>query len=216
MEIWATWLTLIENCMQFLLTQSGMSEAFAIIILTLLTRFLLLPLSYHSAYKMYKNKQAMQALKPELEQLKIKYKDSPEKLFKMTMSLYRKNGIKFIDNSTMLNLATQGVLGLGLYQTLKAMIFNSSFMWIGNLAKPDLILSLLIGLLTVLTMSVMPAAVEQSFWIFILVPLVISMVVFFSVPSALGIYLLTSNFVTFCQTVVLRINISRELAGNKL
>ena len=210
MELWNIWVTLIENSMVFFSSQVGMTEAVAIIAFTLLARVTLLPVSYKSAYNMYKNKLAMQTLKPDIDRLKSKYKDDPVEFAKVTMSLYKEKGVQLLDKTSVLNMFSQGVLGVGIFQALKGMVFNSKFMWIPDLAKPDMILAVLIALLTFLTMALMPGAAEQSSWMFIVIPLVISLVVYFSFPSALGIYMLTSNLVTVVQSAFLQYIISRE------
>lgn len=210
MELWNMWVTLIENSMLYFSSQLGMSEAVAIIVFTLLVRLALSPVSFKSAYNMYQNKRAMQLLKPEIEQLKVKFKNNPAELAKVTMSLYKEKGIQLLDKTSMINVGTQGVLGIGVFQALKEMVFNSKFLWIPDLAKPDMILAVLIALLTFLTMALMPGATEQSIWVLMIIPLVISVVVYFSFSSALGIYMVTSSLATLCQSVYLQYITSRE------
>lgn len=210
MEFWNMWIMLIENSINFFSSQVGMTEAVAIIVFTLLARITLIPVSYQSAYRMYKNKLSMQALKPEIDRLKRIYEDDPVKLTKVTMSLYKEKGVQLLDKTSVLNMFSQGILGVGIFQALKGMVFNSKFMWIPDLAKPDMILAILIALLTFLTMALMPGAAEQSSWMFIMIPLVISLVVYFSFPSALGISIVASSLVTLVQSAFLQFMVSKE------
>lgn len=61
----------------------------AIIALTLVTRFILLPLTWPSLKMAFKQKE----LKPELDKLKEKYKDDKQKLAAEQMALMKKNGL---------------------------------------------------------------------------------------------------------------------------
>lgn len=204
MEIWNIWIIAITNSISFISMNLGISEAFAIIIFTLIARIMLMPISLKSAYLMHKNKVALTKLKPEIEQLKDTYSDNPGEIAKRTMAIYKKNGIKFLDKTTVFNIGTQGVLGLGIFQALKSMVFSSKFMWIADIAKPDVILAFIVGVLTFISMQLMPGAVEQQNTLIFFIPAIISMFVLVSFPSALGLFWATSNIVTLMQTLALR------------
>lgn len=210
MEIWNIWTTLVESSIMLVYTQFGLSEAISIVVFTLAARMLLMPISFKAAYNMHKNKLALEKVKPEIERLKNVYKENPGELAKRTMAIYQKNGIKFIDKTTALNIGSQGILGVGIFQALNNMVFSSKFMWIANIAKPDVILALLVGVLTFLSMLMMPGAAEQSTLIIFIIPALISIFILASFPSAIGLYWATSNIVTMGQTLFLRFVISRD------
>ena len=203
MEIWNIWIVAITNGISFISMNFGISEAFAIIIFTLIARIMLMPVSLKSAYLMHKNRLAIEKLKPEIEQLKDIYSDNPREIAKRTMAIYKNNGIKFLDKTTVFNIGTQGVLGLGIFQTLKSMVFSSKFMWIADIAKPDVILAFIVGVLTFISMLLMPGAVEQQNILIFIIPAIISIFVLIGFPSALGLFWGTSNIVTLMQTLVL-------------
>ena len=60
----------------------------AIILLTILIRLLLFPL----AYKSYKSMKKMQKVQPQLQKLKEKHKDDPQRMQKETMELFKRAG----------------------------------------------------------------------------------------------------------------------------
>jgi YidC/Oxa1 family membrane protein insertase len=60
----------------------------AIILITLLIRLLLFPLQFKS----FKSMKKMQKLQPQLQKIKDKYKDEPQKVQKETMELFKKSG----------------------------------------------------------------------------------------------------------------------------
>ena len=211
MEIWTVFMHSIELMIGFLSAHFGLSEAMSIITFTMLVRMALMPISLSSAYKMQKNKEAINKIKPDIEELKTKFKDNPSELATRTMGLYKKHGITFIDRISLLNMGSQAVFGLGVFQTLKKMIFNSKFLWIANLAKPDLLLTAAVGVLMVIGMTMMPGtSFETSQMVILFIPVIISMIAVAALPSALGLYWATSNVFTIIQTLILRGLIARQ------
>jgi len=129
----------------------------AIILLTLIIRFILLPLSWSSM----KSQRMMQSLNPELEKIKEKYKDNQEKLTQATMDFYKKHGINPL--SSCLPLLIQLPILLALYQVLRNGLstdsfhllysfvpapdtFNEQFLGLINLTQPYWPLAILVGI----------------------------------------------------------------------
>jgi YidC/Oxa1 family membrane protein insertase len=205
MELWTVWTHLLEATLGYLAVHFGLSEAIAIIALTLIARTILMPLSLTAAYRMQRNKEAMERMRPALEALRKTLKDDPAELAQKTMALYRKNGIALIDKVSLLNIGAQGVFGLGLFQCLRRMTFSSKFLWIASLAKPDYWLTALVAALMLLGMILMPGAnANSSMLLMFAVSIAISVVAIAALPSALGVYWATSNVMTVVQSLVLR------------
>ncbi len=88
----ASWIPqwLIEpmlNMMKWFLEISG-SYGMAIILLTIVVRIVILPLTVYQTKSMKK----MQEVQPRMKELQAKYKDNPEKLNQEMMELYKKEG----------------------------------------------------------------------------------------------------------------------------
>ncbi|WP_163934898.1 membrane protein insertase YidC [Paraferrimonas sp. SM1919] len=180
-----------------------MSQALAIVAFTLVVRLLLLPFGMKSSLQMQNNKMALQRLKPELEALKIQYKGEPMKLQQQTMAFYKKHNIQFFSKGLLANMASQGVFGFGMFQALQSMALQSKFLWIANIAKPDILLTFVVSVLTFTAMLAMPGGAEQSSLLLALIPAVISAIVLISLPSAIGVYWATSSLVTLGQNLTL-------------
>lgn len=205
MELWSVWTQSLASTLGYLAAHFGVSEAMAIVVLTLLARIFLMPVSLASAYRIQMNKERMERLRPALEELRKKYKDDPAALAQKTMALYREQGVTFIDKVSLLNIASQGVFGLGMFQCIRRMAFSSKFLWIANLAKPDYWLTGLVAGLMLLGMVLMPgASANSSLLLMYAISLVVSVVAIAALPSALGIYWATSNAVTVVQALTLR------------
>lgn len=211
MELWTLWTHTLDIALSLLATHFGFSEALTIIALTLLVRTALFPMSLTSAYRMQRNKEAMERIKPKVAELREALKDNPRELATRTMALYQENGIVFIDKLSILNLFSQGVFGIGIFQSLSRMVFHSKFLWIASLAKPDLWLTVLVTTLMLLGMALMPGTThDTSMLLMLAIPVVISVIAVAALPSALGIYWATSNAFTLVQTLALRALMARR------
>lgn len=84
----------------------------AVIIFTLITKLIILPLSL----KQQKSMSKMQAVRPLLEHVQEKYKDDPQRLQQETMKIYKENGVGPAGGC--LPLLIQFPIIIGLYQVI--------------------------------------------------------------------------------------------------
>jgi len=99
----------------------GNDIGIAIIVLTVIIKLLLYPLSIKSI----KSQKALQDLQPKIEALKAKYKDQKEKLASEMMELYKKE--KVSPFSSCLPLLIQFPFLIAVYQVFRAGLSNGSF-----------------------------------------------------------------------------------------
>ncbi|MCO4798246.1 MAG: membrane protein insertase YidC [Colwelliaceae bacterium] len=210
MDIWTQLLNFINESIIQLSNNFNGDQALAIIAFTIVFKLILMPLQLTSSLKMAANKSAMEKLKPELELLKSKYKNDPKTLFLHSSKLYNKHNIKFIDKASIANMATQGVFGFAMFQSIKELALSTPFLWISNLAKPDVALALVVGFFTYLATIVTPGMAEQSNQLIILMPAILSILVVATFPSALGLYWATSNIVTIFQSFIVKGVLKRQ------
>jgi YidC/Oxa1 family membrane protein insertase len=114
----------------------------AIILLTVLVRGAMFPISY----KQTKNMARMQALKPDLDRITEKYKTDMQKRQQATQELYRKNKINPLGGC--LPLFIQMPIFIGLYRSLmidvelrQSALFGDWTRWCSDLAAPDMFLN---------------------------------------------------------------------------
>jgi YidC/Oxa1 family membrane protein insertase len=108
----------------------------SIVLLTVLVRGLMFPISRRQALFSIK----MQELAPEMKKLQEKYKDDPQAKTQAMMELYRKHKVHPL--GMCLPLFLQMPIFMGLYFALQESIqFRlAPFLWIQNLAAPDMLL----------------------------------------------------------------------------
>jgi YidC/Oxa1 family membrane protein insertase len=81
--------TLLTNILEWLHTTGGISWAFAIIVLTLMVRMVMVPLTIKQIHSM----QRLQVLAPELKALQQKYKTDKKRQQEEVMRFYRENKV---------------------------------------------------------------------------------------------------------------------------
>lgn len=119
----------------FIVRSPGWSYGLSVILLTILVRGAMFPISRKQALFSIR----MQELAPELKKIGEKYKDDPQARTQATMELYRKHKIHPL--ASCLPLVLQMPIFLGLYFCLQESInFRlANFLWIDNLAAPDML-----------------------------------------------------------------------------
>ena len=193
------------------------SFGIAILILTVIIRLLMLPLTI----KQLRSTRAMQALQPRMQELQKKYAKDKQKLSEETMKLYKESGVNpmgclssmliqlpiwiALYQSVMRALATTPEALFDLSKRLYSLDYvqgmvplESKFLWL-DLAKPDsyLVLPILVGATFYVQqkMTVMPSVDPRQAstqrlmtWMF---PLMFAFITL-SLPSGLGLYFVAS------------------------
>ena len=181
-----------------------------IILLTVLIKILLAPLTHKSFVSM----KAMQKLQPQMEKIKEKYGNDKEKLNKEIMELYRRNGVNPLGGC--LPMVLQFPVFIGLYNALSTPIElrHASFLWIKDLSRPDWeslpiavggwqlgipVLTILMGASMFVQQWMTPTAGDPNQRkIMMLMPLMFTFL-FVSFPAGLTVYWLVNNLLTIAQ-----------------
>lgn len=143
MEFFSNLLSPIESLLQFVLgglynvnSLFGLvSYGYAIILLTIIVKFLLYPLTV----KQVKSMKAMQELSPKLKKLQEKYKDNPQVMQQKVAALYKNAGVNPLAGC--LPLLVQMPILMGMYYSLYNLEYPSAdaaqFLWLPSLSEAD-------------------------------------------------------------------------------
>ncbi len=171
----------------------------AIILLTLVIKALLFPLTA----KQIKSMKAMKELGPQIKNLQEKYKNDKESQQKAVTDLYKKTGINPLAGC--LPLLLQMPILSGMFYALRNYNYLShpGFLWIRNLSGHDqlYILPLLAALTTYLSsQQSMPSgdSNQQSKMMMLAMPFFIGYMTL-NFPAGLGLYWVVSNLVQIVQ-----------------
>lgn len=180
---------------------------FTIIVFSTLMNLLFFPLTYRST----KSMRMMSALKPQLDALKEKYKDEPQKLSEATMRVYKEAGVNPLAGC--LPILVQMPIFFALYAVLIRTIELRQapfFGWIHDLSQPDVIfhlpfelpfigsgvclLPIIMGITSYFQSKQTMVDPSQKMML-IMMPIMMTFI-FFTMPSGLVLYWLTGNVFT--------------------
>lgn len=178
----------------------------AIILLTLVIKIILWPLSYKS----YKSMEQMKKLQPMMTKLKEKYGDDKEAMNREMMQLYRT--YKINPASGCLPILVQIPVFIGLYQGLLGSIQlrHASFIthlpftdlvWLADLSVKDpyYITPLVMGGTMFLQQLLTPSAGDPTQQKIMLIMPVVFTFLFLNFPAGLVVYWLTNNVISIAQ-----------------
>jgi len=194
------------------------SWGLSIIILSIFLNVLLFPLTLKS----FQSMQKMHELHPQMEKLKVQFKDNPQKLNKEVMELYKKYNINPLGGC--LPLLLQMPIFIALYQALTKSVDlrGASFLWIKDLSMPDAvsipatlpligshinILPLVMVVLMVfqqkVSTKVMGSAVteeqkQQQKMMLVIMPIMFGFI-FYNMPSGMVLYWVVNTLLTIVE-----------------
>ena len=201
---WNGFVGLLSVVLSLLTTVYGGNLGFAIITLSLITRLALLPLTLRMARHAQAQQRILQTIKREIDDVKAKYRSSPQKLGAELSKLYQKHGLKPIDGVNSLALLVQLLLGAGVYSAIRrGMGAGGRFFWIRNLAQPNAILAVATGILTLAASLLGPHLPQQSRIAVAVLPALVTVVFAWRLASAVVLYWAASTAVNGLQGVLL-------------
>ncbi len=109
-----------------------------ILIMTILIKTLLMPLTYKS----YKSMAKMKVIKPELEELKEKYKDKPQKFSQAQLKLFRKAGVNPLGGCLPMLLQMPILVAMYRFFPASLELRQENFLWANDLSTYDSIAAL--------------------------------------------------------------------------
>jgi YidC/Oxa1 family membrane protein insertase len=198
-----------------------MSFGIIILLLTLIVKVLLFPL----VYKSYISTAKMRLLKPEMEEIKVKYAKEPQKLQMENMKLFRKAGVSPMGGCLPMLLQMPVLIALFQFFPNSFELRQQAFLWADDLSTYDSIwnfgkipvidfiygdhVSLFTLLMTISTLvytrlnNELSAMGDQMKYISYLMPIMF-LGFFNKYASGLTYYYFLSNVITFSQQLIMR------------
>jgi YidC/Oxa1 family membrane protein insertase len=208
---------LANGVLKFFHDSAGLSWGMSIIMLTVVTRALLIPLTY----KQLKGMRAMQALQPQIKELQEKYKNDKQRMQQEMMRFYKENKVNPL--ASCLPLVAQFPVFITLFYVLRKELppdmgceaaghcsaYGAEFLFIhdltGKATGGELIalLILYIGtqLISSMVMSITADKSQRTMMLllpFVFVPFILNF------PAGLILYWITTNFWTIGQQLVIK------------
>jgi YidC/Oxa1 family membrane protein insertase len=203
--MWSMFVDGLSSLLAQLATWLDGSYGLAVIVLALLVRLALLPMTLKTAEQGWWRQQQLLALKPKLARLNERHAGDPAAKAKAMQALYREHGVSGGLGSSLLVALVQAPLGAGIYAAIRQGVAGAgSFLWIPKLARPDVMLALVVGLLSFAALLLNPAMSEQARTLLHWLPVVVSFLVVWHLAAGLGLYWAGSSGVNLLQMALLR------------
>jgi YidC/Oxa1 family membrane protein insertase len=198
-----------DAVLQFWHDTVGLSWGWAIVMLTVVVRIAILPLTYKGVRGM----QNMQRLAPEMKKLQERYKDDRQRLNEEMMKFYQEHG--FNPASSCLPLLLQIPFFIALFYLLRDDKFKAdiageeSFLIIPNLAEPVtgwvLVVMILLYVATQLAASLVTAVSgDRNQRLLVLALPIVFVPILINFESGLLVYWITTNIWTFGQQLFVK------------
>ncbi|NLN13110.1 MAG: membrane protein insertase YidC [Arcobacter skirrowii] len=212
------WFTFIAKPMftllQFIQSYVG-NWGWTIVILTILIKLVLYPLSYKGMVSMQKLKE----LAPKMKEIQAKYKDDKQRQSMAMMELYKKHGANPMGGC--LPLILQIPVFFAIYRVLiNAIELKGAewILWIKDLAELDpwFVLPILMGATMYIQQRITPMAMQDELQkkIFQMLPIIFTFF-FLWFPAGLTLYWFVNNLFTIAQQYTINRIFEKKKAANK-
>lgn len=177
-----------------------------IICITILVKLVFMPLSYRSTMSMRK----MQAIQPQLKELRERFKDDPQRMYHEQQKLFKENNVSQLGGC--LPMLAQIPVFFAMFNTFRSAIEirNASFLWIADLSMPDDIfglpirpLALLTGVTMLFQQKLTPSPDPNQARMMTIMSLVF-VVFFYNMPAALTLYMTVNQITSIIQMLIFR------------
>lgn len=177
----------------------------AIILLTLLVKLVLLPVTQKS----FESSEKMKKIQPLIKEMQKKYKDDKIKASQKQMEMFKEHGVSPLGGC--LPMALQMPIWFALYRTLynSVELYQQPFVtgWIDNLAfkDPTYVLPVAVVILMVVQQFFTPTPTDNPSMKYVMwgMPLMFG-VIMFQLPAGLGLYIFVNSVLTVLQQAYIR------------
>ncbi|HKW47719.1 MAG TPA: YidC/Oxa1 family membrane protein insertase [Gemmatimonadaceae bacterium] len=208
MLLWSLFLELLRVVLFAFAHVCGGSLGGGIVILSLIIRLALLPLTLRLAVRAHEYGIAIRKLTPALEVLRKRHRKDRVALAVAEQKLRAEHGLGLAPKGTLLGAVVQMPIGSGIYQTIAGSARRAAhFLWIRDLSRPDaLVASVAAGLAGA---AVVAGPSSTSSRVGGALAAGVTFLVAWRLSAGLGLYWVASNVVGVVQSLLVRRAVAR-------
>ncbi len=181
---------------------------------SLTVRLLLFPLTLRLARSTQAHQQALQKLQPELTRIRERFQKQPERIAAESQKLFEKHNVSPLPIGGCLGAVAQMPIFLAVYSAVRGVVAaGGKFLWIKNIAKPDVWLTVIVAGITALSVAIStnPAtSSSEGKQLLLVLPVIMTVIVLSKVSAGLGLYWGVSASVSLAQSYLVRQTAQRE------
>lgn len=210
-QVWQSVVERVAALLGLLSSVYGGNLALAILTLSAGVRVALLPFMLRISRRGRETKAKLEALRPELERLKDVHAKDPARLSAETLALYRTHEVTLFHPATLWLLVVQLPLFSALYAAIqRGLAGGGVFLWIKDLARPDLALIGAVLALTALSSVLQPDAALSLRLAMAVIAAASTAFILWNLSSGLALYWGASAAVGVAQVLWIRREVRRE------
>lgn len=203
MLFWSSFLDVLRVLLFALAHVCGGSLGGGIVVLSLIVRLALLPLTLRLAMRAHEYQLIRRRLEPELDTLRKRHAKEPTLLAQAMQNLFAANGIGFAPKGSFLGAIVQMPLGAGIYQTVASIARGATrFLWIKDLGRPDALVASIAAGLAGAAVAAGPSSGSSR--ASAALAAVVTFLVAWRLSAGVGLYWVASNVVGVVQSVLVR------------
>ena len=211
--LWGAFLEVFQVGLFWLTQFYGGQLASAIVTFSLLARIALLPLTVSLALRARSHARRLRAIRPQLDRVRERWAKDPQRLMKETMAVYERRGVSPMDAGLLKGSLAQTPVFLGLFKAVQGALAESgakqAFLWVANLARPDVGVAVLA--MSLIGLSAAAGAPETQRGWALAVPVISAGAMALMFSAGFGLYLAATGLVGTLQgLLVRRIELGRE------
>lgn len=172
---------------------------------SLVVRMAVFPLTLRLARLSAAHERLMRKVRPELDRLREKYRSRPERLAEEMRRVFAREGASPAPLAGCVGTLGQFPLLLGLFSAVRACAAaGGRFLWIRNIARPDVFLAIAVTALTSATLALGSNPAQPGRMLMLLVSAAITLWVLSRMAAGIGLYWGVSSLVSLLQAAILR------------
>ena len=205
MVVWDQFVDLLRAAIFAYAQVCGGNLGVGIVAVTLLVRMAMFPLTLRLARLSAAHQELMRKLKPELDNIRARFKNRPQRLAQETRRVYQREGVSPLPLVGCAGALVQAPILLGLFSAVRRCVAaGGRFLWIRNIAGPDFLLTVAVTVLTYVTVALGAGSADQNRALMIAVPTIVTFLVLSKLSAGIGLYWGVSGLVSLLQAAIIR------------
>ena len=205
MDWWNEAIDLLRVAMFTYAQATGGSLGSGIVVVTLTLRMAMLPLTLWVARVSAAHQEARRTLKPKLDRVREQYKGDPARVAAETRRIFTDERVSPLPLNSCLGTLLQVPVLLAIFSAVRRVAeAGGRFLWIRDIARPDIALTVIVTALTGATVAMAPNSTEQGRAVLVALPVIVTVIALSQMAAGVGLYWGASSAVSVLQAVLVR------------